>query len=240
MFNATRGEMKFFDRVLKNKKIYCLGCNGMYKAEDIKYAKNGVGLCTRCISNMKFTKRNDTFEGTEGVEFVVAPLFYCGACRTLIKDLKFSDVRANAEILGQIIEEYMSGFDIFKEYDVIVPVPLSKERLKERGFNQSEYAAEYLSKSTGIAVDASILGRIRNTERQSLMNAMQRQVNVKGAFEATERAEGLKIVLVDDIYTSGNTIKACADALKVMGAEKVCAFTYAVREPKKVSRIYDY
>lgn len=232
--------MKFVDRIFKNRKIYCLGCRGMYKADEMKYVQKGVGLCARCTSNMKFTKRNDTFEGTDGVEFVVAPLFYWGVSRTLIKDLKFSDVRADAELLGQIIAEYMSGFDIFKDYDVIVPVPLSKERLKERGFNQSEYAAKCLSECTGIAMDTSLLRRTRNTERQSLMSAVQRQVNVRGAFEAKESAEGLNIVLADDIYTSGNTIKACADALKTAGAKRVCAFTYAVHEPKKVGRIYDY
>lgn len=225
---------------LFGKRYFCTGCNTMHYAEDMKYTVKGTGLCGRCIKNMKFTKRNDTFAGPDNIDFVVSPLFYIGTTAILIRDLKFKNVRRNADILKEIVSEYIKEFDIFDSYDVIIPVPLSKERYNERGFNQSEYAARALGESTGIPVNTEALKRIRNTKRQSRVCGMERELNVKGAFKAEKTVKGLSVILVDDIYTTGNTLKACAAAINAEGADKICAFTYSVRELQSEGRIYGY
>ena len=114
--------------------------------------------------------------------------------------------------------------------DLIVPVPLSRQRRHERGFNQAEIIAKHLSKRTGIPVDAASLVRKLNTPAHRIgMDQRARELTVVGAFEVVrpKLIKGKRILLVDDVFTSGSTASACALALKKNGADKVNIFTLA-------------
>ncbi|MCS7325040.1 MAG: ComF family protein [Thermoflexales bacterium] len=112
---------------------------------------------------------------------------------------------------------------------VLVPVPLHPRRQRERGYNQSELLAKALSASLGFAVARQALRRTRHTAQQAqLADDAQRQANVHGAFAANPRAVYAKpILLVDDVYTTGATLSACAEALLAAGASQVAALTLA-------------
>jgi ComF family protein len=115
----------------------------------------------------------------------------------------------------------------FRKADVIVPVPLHVTRLLRRGFNQADIIAKYMSKATGISVNDNILKRIRNTKSQQNKNTEERKENVHNAFAVTSDITGLKILLVDDVITTGATISECSKVLKEHGASCVYCATIA-------------
>ena len=118
----------------------------------------------------------------------------------------------------------------FFDASVIIPVPLSKKRELERGFNQAEVLAKFLSEKTEIKLDAKSLVRTIHTPiHRAGMDVKARQMSVKNAFEVRRKnlVKGEKILLVDDIFTSGATVSNCAKVLKENGADKVYVLTIA-------------
>ncbi|MFN3476411.1 MAG: ComF family protein, partial [Candidatus Methylomirabilales bacterium] len=113
-------------------------------------------------------------------------------------------------------------------YDCLVPVPLSPEREKERGFNQSLVLAEALGRRFDVPVERKALVRVRPTRPQE-GNRKAREENVRGAFAVIrpERIAGKRILLIDDVYTTGATVNECAKVLMKAGAQEVAVYTLA-------------
>ena len=110
--------------------------------------------------------------------------------------------------------------------DAIVPVPLHHRRRGERGYNQSELLAQQVSAACSLPIWPNALKRIRYTEQQAHLGAAERQKNLADAFRADEaQVRGKCLVLVDDVFTTGATIRECAKALLESGAYDVCALT---------------
>ena len=112
-------------------------------------------------------------------------------------------------------------------FDVLVPIPLHKKRLKERGFNQSQLLAKSISEKSGIPLHSDLLCRNRYTLPQAKMNRDERIENVKGAFQFTNspNLKGKTVLLVDDVLTTGSTMNECARVLKNGGAKDVFCLT---------------
>lgn len=131
-----------------------------------------------------------------------------------------------------------AGADVLADADVLAPIPLHPSRLRRRRFNQSLLLAQAVSKVTGVPVDAHMLARTRRTGTQGGLTAKSRMRNVAGAFAvragAKVRVKGARIVLVDDVHTTGATLSACVRTLKRAGAANVNALTLA-RVVKPVS-----
>jgi ComF family protein len=109
---------------------------------------------------------------------------------------------------------------------MIVPVPLHTSRLRERGYNQSQLLGEHVAALTGIGCIPAALQRIRATQSQVTMTAQERLTNVRDAFTANpSSAAGRTILLIDDVYTTGATLSACAEALLLVGALAVYGLT---------------
>lgn len=115
------------------------------------------------------------------------------------------------------------------ECDLILPVPLHPDRLRWRGFNQSLLLARHIGKALQIGVDAFSLVRERNTQPQVELSAIERQRNVREAFRLTRRSGIVdrRVLLVDDVYTSGATVRECAMVLKEGGAKEIHVLTLA-------------
>ncbi len=112
----------------------------------------------------------------------------------------------------------------------LIPVPLHKVRKRERGFNQSQILAEILGRNLNIAVEDKILFRIKNTKDQTKLPEPERKENVAGAFEVEDKKKilpGKKIILVDDVITTGATLMECAKVLKKAGAREILGVTIA-------------
>jgi ComF family protein len=112
-------------------------------------------------------------------------------------------------------------------FDSLVPVPMGRAKERRRGYNQAELLARALWRRTGIPCDMTLLTRREERETQSTLPKRERAANVRGAFAASSTVKGKSILVVDDICTTGETLRACATALTRAGASRVCAITVA-------------
>lgn len=156
-----------------------------------------------------------------------AALAYDAGSRALILSLKHAARTDGLEVFAGWMAT--AGRDALTEADVLAPVPLHRSRLRRRGFNQSGLLAAALARRTGLAVDHDLLARARRTDSQAGKSATERAANVAGAFRmrAPDRVRGARIVLIDDVFTTGATVNACAKVLKRAGAARVDAVTLA-------------
>jgi ComF family protein len=114
-----------------------------------------------------------------------------------------------------------------RAYECIMPVPLHTARLRQRGFNQSLVLARCVGRAWQIPVAAEVLIKLRPTQPQTLLPLAQRRRNVRGAFACSGRLRYTRVLLVDDVYTSGSTAHECARVLKRHGVEQVDVLTLA-------------
>jgi ComF family protein len=145
-----------------------------------------------------------------------------GTARDAVHFLKYTGWWRVAEGLAQA----MVRLEPLTGQVCLIPVPLGMQRLRERGYNQSERIAAALGALIGRPVRTDLLGRVRETGTQTALTPEARQANVAGAFRAG-RARGLRLVLIDDVFTTGATLCAAAAALQAGGAEGVDAVTFA-------------
>ncbi|HET7747559.1 MAG TPA: ComF family protein [Vicinamibacteria bacterium] len=154
---------------------------------------------------------------------------YAGPLRVLVHELKYRGRRRAAARLAECLLARPSVRGTLQDADVVVPVPLHPRRKRERGFNQSEELARALGRAGGLAVAPTALVRRTDTVSQSGLSAAARRRNVAGAFAVRGRAQvaGRVVVLVDDVYTTGATARACAAALREGGAREIRVVTVA-------------
>lgn len=149
-----------------------------------------------------------------------------GEIRNAIHNLKYQKDLSLAEIFSRPLIRLVS--ELPWKIDIVIPVPLSENRLKERGYNQAALLALPISLAMGYRYKPKALRRVRDTESQVGLSLTQRRTNVSGAFIAEEKIVYRKnILLVDDVATSGATLNACADALFFAQANDVNAITLA-------------
>ena len=151
-----------------------------------------------------------------------AALVYDGRMRGSIGRFKYHNRREYADFYAEAILENCGALLASWKPDALIPIPLHGSRLRKRGFNQAQLLAERLGERTGIPVNAALLFRVKKTSPQKELNDAQRRENLKNAFQVRENEVRLKkIVLIDDIYTTGATIDAAASVLLGAGAENV-------------------
>jgi ComF family protein len=152
--------------------------------------------------------------------------YFDGTLREAIHGFKYHNLQDLAIPLGRLMGDYWEKNSLPAE--VIVPVPLHPGRLRERGYNQAALLARELGKSIGLPVWENDLVRVRATRPQVKLNAQERRENVNDAFRCSNA--GLKdkrVLLIDDVCTTGATLEACGIALRQVGARSVWAFTLA-------------
>lgn len=153
------------------------------------------------------------------------------AIKNLIQGLKFRSVEEAAKPLGQLIINYAHEVSVPIKNAVILPIPLSKKRERQRGFNQSTLIAKFFADCSSLPLVTDCLIRVRHSSPQSeLKNYEERRQNVKNCFaiQNSELIQGKNVILVDDVVTSGATLKEAAIMLKMAGARKIIALTVAM------------
>ncbi|MDA8428832.1 MAG: ComF family protein [Geobacteraceae bacterium] len=158
-----------------------------------------------------------------------AAVVYEGASRDLIHAFKYRNKTHLRRPLALLTIERLSAFVRLRASDLIVPVPLHRKRLRSRGFNQAVLLGELFSRHWEMPLDRHNLRRIRWTEPQVNLSASDRRANVKGAFfiQNPDAIHGRRVLLVDDVLTTGSTVEECAVMLKNAGAVDVTVITVA-------------
>ena len=206
--------------------LICAGC-----LEKITFL--ATPLCTVC--GIPFGTENG-LDHVCGVCLKHPPFHICrsatlfaGPVQELIHRFKYGHRVQLSQPLGILTARALATFGGAAAPELIVPVPLHRKRLRERGYNQSQLIGAVLAQRWGAPLELGNLRRIRWTEPQTSMDASQRRENVSGAFAVREprRVEGKRVLLVDDVLTTGSTIRACAEALREAGAEAICVVTVA-------------
>ena len=160
---------------------------------------------------------------------VLAP--FNETARQVIHALKYHRKRSLGPRLGGLLAAALRDDVRFGRVDLVLPVPLHRARLKQRGYNQSDLLARALAEALGKPVPADVLVRTRNTSDQTKLSAQERRANVAGAFSVRhpEKVAGKHLAVVDDVLTTGATLDACSQALLDAGAQSV--FAVAVASP---------
>jgi competence protein ComFC len=181
----------------------------------------GSPVCARCGTPTAFeTFVCDKCKGVDfGFESARAPLRYEGVGEEIVHSLKY---RGYTRVVDRLAAPLMCGvFDRTERFDAVVPVPLHRSRLRRRGFNQAELLARGVAAGLNAPV-SDTLQVVRKTRDQVELSAAERRANVEGAFTVRGRARG-RILLVDDVFTTGATMSSCADTLLRIGAGEVHA-----------------
>jgi len=157
----------------------------------------------------------------------VAPFFYGGAVAEAIQKMKYKGRADLAYPLGGLLRVALqSSHKLSDPIDVVVPVPLHPSRIHERGYNQATLLARHAAKAVQGRLIHALL-RVRDTKKQALADRAERLVNVEGAFLVRVNVAGLRVLLVDDVCTTGATLKSCRDSLLAAGARDVQCFALA-------------
>jgi ComF family protein len=186
----------------------------------------GGVLCWRCTATI--ATGDALVIGSRGAippTFALGP--YEGVLRSAILSLKFRGVRGAGSMIGKWI-----GQRIFWPLEVVVPVPLHPQRQRERGYNQAAIIARGVATASRTRFLANALARRRSTVPQSSLGVSERRENVEGAFGASERIDqvrGRRVLVVDDVVTTGATVAACAAMLRGAGARSVHVACAAIR-----------
>ena len=146
--------------------------------------------------------------------------------RGLVLALKFSGETEAAIPMASLMAERFRAADL-GEPDCVVPVPLHPERRRTRGFDQARLLGRRLSPEIGLPLRDDLLRRIRRTPPQSGLNRSSRLLNTRNAFLASPAMAGVRPLLVDDVMTTGATLRDCAHACRSAGASRVYALVFA-------------
>jgi competence protein ComFC len=187
--------------------------------------------CPSCKRQLPSLTDGCECEGSvQALEAVFSLGVYEEEMEALIENFKYKRKRRLGSFLSEVLGESLLDSVKLPRADFIVPVPLHKRKLRERGFNQSEAVAGQLSQKLGIPVLSDSVIRKKNTRTQTGLSREERRKNVKGAFRLTGKVglEGRGLFLVDDVLTTGATMSECARTLKSAGADKVWGITLAV------------
>ena len=213
--------------------IYCLDCN-----------QEGFWLCNNCYKKLDLSGRFfcpvchvSTCNGhccldcksNSYLDQEIAILKYSDQeiIGQIIHNLKYNYAEDLQVLLKDIIKDFVnSNPNLFQDVNQIIPVPLHKKRYVERGFNQAEIIAQILSRELSIPLNKN-LKRIKYTRQQAKLDKREREENIKEAFTLSDDIIPRVVIIVDDVFTTGSTMQACAKVLKEKGVEKVIGFTVA-------------
>ncbi len=210
------------DIVMPKGRLVCKECESK-----IPYV--GVFRCYRCGKELENERQEYCYDCLRHLqkkdsyfEQGLVPLKYNLSMRRSMEKLKYSNKREYAEFFADCIIRVHGESIKAWDAELLIPVPIHRRRMIKRGYNQAALIAKHLNKYLQLELREDVLVRIKNTKVQNKLNDKDRKRNVTEAFSILENVvQYKKVILVDDIYTTGSTINSCAQILKAAGALQV-------------------
>ena len=212
--------------------------------------RRGGYVCATCWRNVRFVVPPICDQCGLPFDGEISDVFECGNCREM--NLHFCRARSAVAAKGMVLEiihrwKYQRAlwFEPFlcelllreatpalreEQWDLLVPVPLHPLKRSEREFNQAENLARHLSQAVDLPFRADVIRRVTPTRTQTQLSRKERSANMRGAFapgSCIDHARGKRVVVIDDVMTTGATTSACAEVLRAAGAAEVCVWTVA-------------
>ena len=189
---------------------------------------NENSLCKKCEKNLKKQSENQIIKDGEEIEYkyfneLMYIFKYEGQIRKIILDYKFNEKAYIYLTFVNFLLKNEKIFENIKSYDTIIPVPISKKRQKERGYNQSLLIAREISNQTNLKLVNNCLIKTKNIVEQSKLNKEDRRQNIQGVYKLQnmQLIKNKKILLIDDIYTTGSTVNECSKILRQGNPSKI-------------------
>ena len=190
---------------------------GVNKNKDLSSSKVEYSRCKFCENKNFYFDR------------AISCIEYCDKSKVLVLSLKYYGNTYMSRYIAQVMRDKLEFEQISADY--VIPVPLHKKRMRTRGFNQAEKIASYLSDYTEIPI-IDCIKRNRNTKRLYALNKFQREKELKNAFEVKDGSEKIKckrVLLIDDIFTTGTTVNEISKKLKIYGVDEIIVLTFLTR-----------
>ena len=201
----------------------CVFCESVLKDTDI---------CRECEEKLPYTVGDSAMQKFPFIDKCVSPLYYKDKVRASVHRYKFGGCSAYSRRYAALMSDCVENNLDCRSLDVISWIPLSKKRLRQRGYDQARLLAEEIAAKTGLPC-RQLLQKVKNNSAQSLTrDAKQRRKNVAGVYALDDGADvsGLRILLVDDVVTTGATMSEAARILRKAGAKSVFGVTLARHE----------
>lgn len=220
--------MRLFDKLVN--VVYppkCIFCQQLLQYDIVLH------ICSACYEKLPFSSKTFMTTSQDGEESycdgAISVFEYTGMVKDSLIRFKFYNKPSYYRTYARLIAYKLAQMVDMKQYNMVLSVPLHKQKEFLRGYNQAFLISRALSRELKLPEDSYLLKRCRHTDVQSLLNKQLRHKNVKGAFmvAAPKNAAGKSILLVDDILTTGSTLDECGKMLKQAGALKVTAVVVA-------------
>lgn len=234
---------KFFRKILLEiyvDKYNCIVC------DDELQERSSHGLCPKCEQKLTYIKdsickkcgRLQLNEADycltcqahkRAFDFARSCVVYDEVAIEIVRGLKFGNKRYFAKYVANfLVERYKSEFENV-QIDYVIPVPLTKKRKKERGYNQAYEIAKVFCEQVGLPFDKDVLIKVKDTQEQAKLGGEERENNLKGAYEVenTEIVKDKSVLIIDDVMTTGSTASEIASTLKKAKAKSVYLLTFA-------------
>lgn len=221
--------MTIFDKIMRQIKTVPNVSNLIYPQTCGicgKLAPNS--LCKKCEIELKKQSENEIIQNGEEIEDkyfneIMYIFKYEGQIRKIILDYKFNEKSYIYLTFVNFLLKNKKIFENIKNYDTIIPVPISKKRLKTRGYNQSLLIARKIAEQTNLELVNNCLIKTKNIIEQSKLNKEDRMQNIQGVYELKNKQliENKNVLLIDDIYTTGSTVNECSKILRQGNPNKI-------------------
>ena len=191
---------------------------------------NKDSICKKCEIKINYLKKDKIKKmPNENFTYHIYAYDYKNEIREKMLDLKFQDKPETSEAFAKLLLKNEKICRFLKSYDIIIPVPMYIKKQKMRGYNQSSLIANKIAKHLNMQYAENVLIKTKQTEMQSRLDASQRQNNVKNAYECKnmQKIRNKKVILFDDIYTTGSTARECTKALKEADTKEIAVLTFA-------------
>lgn len=226
LFPDRRDEIiSFLDVIFPPK---CICCSAILNAG------SEISLCKACAEEIDYYNNCiNPLDMPEGISTYCDGMIcvgkYSEALKNVLRSFKFGSKPQYFRAFGMLLALKVQNTCIHEESNLILPVPMFKSKLKHRGYNQADLMAGYAARVLGIKTRSNLLIKTADTKSQSSLTREERLKNLDGHFTVvdTKAVEGKRILLVDDIITTGSTINECSKALKQAGADIIIAAVIA-------------
>ena len=192
-------------------------------------------ICEKCSKKFKKYEIFNVIDVPENIkknvyfDSLFSCYYYKGLFRKILLSYKFNGKSYLCNYFAKMLLNCKKTHDFFSIYDIIIPVPMYKEKKLERGYNQTELITDIIAENTGIFNGKALVNKIKKTKTQSLLNLEERKENVENAFSISnkELLKNKNIILFDDICTTGFTVNEISKILKENGAKKIIVLVLA-------------